>query len=181
MATWSKEDGHRNQQDVHAMVSRWPHDGRNGHTKSTRRSNFGKTFGNFLTCQRFCEHSRSCCRTLKTRPVDTRWLRMQSRMTRCTRKIIKSQCWIQTDKSQSRVIRCHIPVSATASTGICDIVLPSTEICKFWSNTGTWFYYYHTSCPGSDFGFECALLNSWIYSSQYDILSDALSNGVPCE
>ena len=40
---------------------------------------------------------------------------------RGTRKIIKSQCWIQTDKSQSRVIRCHIPVSATASTGICDM------------------------------------------------------------
>ena len=57
-----------------------------------------------------------------------------------TRKIIKSQCWIQTDKSQSRVIRCHIPVSATASTGICDIVSPSTEICQSWSNTGTWFY-----------------------------------------
>ena len=26
---------------------------------------------------------------------------------RSTRNIIKSQCWIQTDKSQSRVIRCH--------------------------------------------------------------------------
>ena len=59
---------------------------------------------------------------------------------RGTRKIIKSQCWIQTDKSQSRVIRCHIPVSATASTGICDIVSPSTEICQSGSNTGTWFY-----------------------------------------
>ena len=46
-----------------------------------------------------------------------------------------------TDKSQSRVIRCHIPVSATASTGICDIVSPSTEICQSGSNTGTWFYY----------------------------------------
>ena len=60
---------------------------------------------------------------------------------RGTRKIIKSQCWIQTDNSQSRVIRCHIPVSATASTGICDIVSPSTEICQSGSNTGTWFYY----------------------------------------
>ena len=59
---------------------------------------------------------------------------------RGTRKIIKSQCWIQTDKSQSRVLRCHIPVSATASTGICDIVSPSTEICQSGSNTGTWFY-----------------------------------------
>ena len=59
---------------------------------------------------------------------------------RGTRKIIKSQCWIQTDKSHSRVIQCHIPVSATASTGICDIVSPSTEICKSGSNTGTWFY-----------------------------------------
>ena len=59
---------------------------------------------------------------------------------RGTRKIIKSQCWIQTEKSQSRVIRCHIPVSATASTGICDIVSPSTEICQSGSNTGTWFY-----------------------------------------
>ena len=59
---------------------------------------------------------------------------------RGTRKIIKSQCWIQTDKSQSRVIRCHIPVSATASTGICDIVSPSTEIFQSGSNTGTWFY-----------------------------------------
>ena len=59
---------------------------------------------------------------------------------RGTRKIIKSQCWIQTDKSQSRVIRCHITVSATASTGICDIVSPSTEICQSGSNTGTWFY-----------------------------------------
>ena len=76
-------DGHTNQQDVHTMVSRWPHGGREGHTKSTRRCNFGKTFGNFLTCQRFCEHSRSCCRTLKTQPADTRWLRMPSRMTRC--------------------------------------------------------------------------------------------------
>ena len=57
-----------------------------------------------------------------------------------TRKIIKSQCWIQTDKYRSRVIRCHIPVSATASTGICDIVSPSTEICQSGSNTGTWFY-----------------------------------------
>ena len=57
-----------------------------------------------------------------------------------TRKIIKSQCWIQTDKSQSRVIRCHIPVSATASTGICDIVSPSTDICQSGSNTGTSFY-----------------------------------------
>ena len=57
-----------------------------------------------------------------------------------TRKIIKSQCWNQTYKSQSRVIRCHIPVSATALTGICDIVSPSTEICQSGSNTGTWFY-----------------------------------------
>ena len=57
-----------------------------------------------------------------------------------TRKIIKSQCWVQTDKSQSRVIRCHIPVLATASTGICDILSPSTEICQSGSNTGTWFY-----------------------------------------
>ena len=63
---------------------------------------------------------------------------------RGTRKIIKSQCWIQTDKSQSRVIRCHIPVSATASTGICDIVSPSTEICQSGSNSGTWFYYSHS-------------------------------------
>ena len=53
-----------------------------------------------------------------------------------TRKIIMSQCWIQTDKSQSRVIRCHISVSAT----ICAIVSPSTEICQSGSNTGTWFY-----------------------------------------
>ena len=59
---------------------------------------------------------------------------------RGTRKIIKSQCWIQTDKSQSRVIRSYIPVSATASTGICDLVSPSTEICQSGSNTGTWFY-----------------------------------------
>ena len=42
------------------------------------------------------------------------------------------------DKSQSRVIRCHIPVSATTSTGICDIVSPSTEICQSGSNT--WFF-----------------------------------------
>ena len=47
---------------------------------------------------------------------------------RGTREIIKSKCWIQKDKSQSREIRCHIPVSAKASTGICDIVSPSTEI-----------------------------------------------------
>ena len=58
-----------------------------------------------------------------------------------TRQIIKSKCWMQTDKSQSRVIRCHIPASAAASTGICDIVSPSTEICQSWSNTGTLFYY----------------------------------------
>ena len=55
---------------------------------------------------------------------------------RGTKKIIKSQCSIQTDKSQSRVIRSHIPVSATASTGICDIVSPLTEICQSESNTG---------------------------------------------
>ena len=40
-------------------------------------------------------------------------------------------------KNLSRVIRCHIPVSAIASTGICDIVLPSTETCQSGSNTGT--------------------------------------------
>ena len=47
------------------MSTRWPHDGREGLTKSTRRCTFGKTFGNFLTCQRFYEHSRSCSRTPK--------------------------------------------------------------------------------------------------------------------
>ena len=28
-----------------------------------------------------------------------------------------------------------------ASTGICDIISHSTEICQSGSNTGTWFYY----------------------------------------
>ena len=51
---------------THRMSTRWPHGGQEGHTKSTRSCTFGKTFGNFLTCQRFCEHSRSCCRTPKT-------------------------------------------------------------------------------------------------------------------
>ena len=83
MTTRSKDDGYTNPQDVYTMDSRWPHGGREGHTKSTRRCTFGKTFGNFLTCQRFYEHSRSCSRTLKNQPAVTRWLRMQSRMTRC--------------------------------------------------------------------------------------------------
>ena len=83
MTTRSKDDGYTNPQDGHTMDSWWPHGGLEGHTTSTRRCIFGKTFGNFSTCQRFYEHSRSCSRTLKTQPVVTRWLRMQSRMTRC--------------------------------------------------------------------------------------------------
>ena len=48
MTTRSKDGGNTNQQDVHTMVSRYPHDGREGHTKSTRSCTFGKTFGNFF-------------------------------------------------------------------------------------------------------------------------------------
>ena len=43
-----KDDGHTNQQDIHTMVSRWPHSGREEHTKSTRSCNFWKTFCNFF-------------------------------------------------------------------------------------------------------------------------------------
>ena len=38
MTTRSKDDGYTNPQDVHTMVSRWPHGGWEGHTKSSRRS-----------------------------------------------------------------------------------------------------------------------------------------------
>ena len=48
-------------QDPHTMVSRWPHGGHDGHKNSTLICNFG----NVLTCQRFCQHFRSCCRTFK--------------------------------------------------------------------------------------------------------------------
>ena len=64
-----------------------------------------------------------------------------------TRKITKSQCWIQTDKSQSRVKRCHIPILASAMNGICDIVSPVNEICQSGSSTGTWFYKSFSCAP----------------------------------
>ena len=46
------------------MPLRWPYEGQNGHTKSTRKWAFARTSVNFLTCQRFCLRSRSCCRSL---------------------------------------------------------------------------------------------------------------------
>jgi len=46
------------------MLSRWPCEGQNGHTNSTRKWTFARSFGNFLACQRFYPRSRSCCRSL---------------------------------------------------------------------------------------------------------------------
>ena len=46
------------------MPLRWPYEGQNGHTKSTRKWAFARTSVNFLACQRFCLRSRSCCRSL---------------------------------------------------------------------------------------------------------------------
>jgi hypothetical protein len=36
------------------MPSRWSYEGQNGHTYSTRKWTFARSFGNLLTCQRFC-------------------------------------------------------------------------------------------------------------------------------
>jgi hypothetical protein len=47
------------------MPSLWPNEGQNGHTNSTRKWNFARSFGNLLACQRFCHRSRSCCRSLR--------------------------------------------------------------------------------------------------------------------
>jgi hypothetical protein len=47
------------------MPSRWSYEGQNGHTYSTRKWTFARSFGNLLTCQRFCYRSRSCCRNLR--------------------------------------------------------------------------------------------------------------------
>ena len=47
------------------MPSRWPYEGQNGHTNSTRKWTFARSFGNFLACQRFCHRSRSCCRSMR--------------------------------------------------------------------------------------------------------------------
>jgi hypothetical protein len=46
------------------MPSRWPYEGQNGHTNSTLKWTFARSFGNFLACQRFCHRSRSCCQSL---------------------------------------------------------------------------------------------------------------------
>lgn len=47
------------------MASRWHYEAQNGHTNSTRKWTFARSSGNFLACQRFCDHSRSCCRSPK--------------------------------------------------------------------------------------------------------------------
>jgi hypothetical protein len=47
------------------IPSRWPYEGQNGHTDSTLKWTFARSFGNFLACQRFCHRSRSCCRSLR--------------------------------------------------------------------------------------------------------------------
>ena len=54
--------------DALPMHSRWPYEGQNGHTNSTRYWTIGSSFGNSLACQRFCHRSRSCCRSLKISP-----------------------------------------------------------------------------------------------------------------
>ena len=46
----------------------WTHEGPELHTNSTRKWTFGKSSGDFLTCQRFLDHSRCCCRTLRNYP-----------------------------------------------------------------------------------------------------------------
>jgi hypothetical protein len=50
---------------IDKIPSRWPYVGQNGHTNSTRKWTFARSFGNFLACQRFCHRSRSCCRSLR--------------------------------------------------------------------------------------------------------------------
>ena len=47
------------------MTTRWPYEGQNGHTNSTRLWTFARSSGIFLACQRFYHRSRSCCRSLK--------------------------------------------------------------------------------------------------------------------
>jgi hypothetical protein len=61
------------------MPSRWPYEGQNGHTNSTRKWTFARSFVNLLACKRFCHRSRSCCLSLRN---STGGHTMPSRMAR---------------------------------------------------------------------------------------------------
>ena len=47
------------------MASRRPYEEQNWHKNSIRKWTFLMSSGNVLACQTFCDHSRSCCRSMK--------------------------------------------------------------------------------------------------------------------
>ena len=64
------------------MPLRWPYEGQNGHTKSTRNWAFERISVNFLHAKDFAFANEVAAETWKIQPAVTRWVKVASRMAR---------------------------------------------------------------------------------------------------
>ena len=65
------------------MPWRWPYEGKNGHTKTTRKWAFARTSINFLHTKDFAFAHEVAAEAWKIQPAVTSWIKMASRMARC--------------------------------------------------------------------------------------------------
>ena len=65
------------------IPSRWPYEGQNGYTNSTRKWTFARSSGNLWHAKDFATTHEAAAGAWETPPVVIRWLKMPSRMARC--------------------------------------------------------------------------------------------------